>query len=209
MKLKRLWWTFRLLTMRGGVKRAQYARKAGIYAGIGDNVSLQPRVVPLYSELIKFHNNVAVARNVDFVTHDIIHGVLNNISDRVAVAGVDGHPSGRSTQPGVITFNFKEHIGCIEVMDNVFIGSNSVILYDTKIGPNVIIASGSVVTKDCEPNSVYAGVPAKRIGSFDDFVDKRYKEEVNGELTTTTHNQALTGEEIKTAWECFNKRRSR
>lgn len=47
-------------------------------------------------------------------------------------------------------------------MDNVFIGSNTVIMYDTRIGPNVIIASGSVVVKDCEPNSVYAGVPAKK-----------------------------------------------
>ena len=208
MKLKRLWWTLRILTIRGGVKRAQYARKAGIYAGIGDNVSIQTRVVPLYSELIKFHNNVSVARNVDFVTHDIIHRVLNNTSaGERTVSGVDGKPGDQSTQLSMSTFHFKEHIGCIEVMDNVFIGSNSVILYDTNIGPNVIIASGSVVTKDCEPNSVYAGVPAKRIGSFDDFVSKRYKEEVDGEADHATHNQVLTCEEVKSAWESFSKRR--
>jgi sugar O-acyltransferase (sialic acid O-acetyltransferase NeuD family) len=31
------------------------------------------------------------------------------------------------------------------------------------IGPDTVIGSGSVVVKDCDPNAVYAGVPAKRI----------------------------------------------
>ena len=70
-------------------------------------------------------------RNVDFCTHDIIHRVLNRLPEN--------------------DYKLKEHIGCIEIMDNVFIGANSVILYGTKIGPNVIVASGSVVTKDCMP----------------------------------------------------------
>lgn len=47
-------------------------------------------------------------------------------------------------------------------MENCFIGSNTVILYGVKIGPNVIVASGSLINKDCEPNSVYAGVPARK-----------------------------------------------
>ena len=42
-----------------------------------------------------------------------------------------------------------------------------------KIGNNVIIGAGSVVTKDIPDNSVCAGVPCKRIGSFDDFIRKR------------------------------------
>lgn len=88
-------------------------------------------------------------------------------------------------------------------MDNVFIGSNSVILYNTRIGPNVIIGSGSVVTTDCEPNSVYAGVPAKKIGAFDDFVKKRVEQEANRIIATTNHNQKLTDEEIQDAWDIF------
>lgn len=63
------------MTIRGGVRRANYARKKKIYAQIGENVLIQPRVVPIYSELIK------VAKNVDFCTHDFIHGVLNRMSD--------------------------------------------------------------------------------------------------------------------------------
>ena len=80
----------------GGVKRAEYARKNKIYARIGENVSIQSRIVPVYSELIKFHNNIAVARKVDFCTHDIIHKVLN-----------------RLPEDGLDNYKFKEHIGCI------------------------------------------------------------------------------------------------
>lgn len=184
MKAKRLWWTIRLMLTPGGMQRAKYAKKKMIYASMGENVFIQSRVIPLYSELIKFHNNIAVARNVDFCTHDIIHSVLNRTTD---------------------DFNYRERIGCIEIMDNVFIGSNSLVLYGTKIGPNVIIAAGSVVTKDCEPDSVYAGCPARKVGSFSDFVKKRRAGEVNGTISTTLHNQKLTEEEIKNAWNVFEK----
>ena len=58
-------------------------------------------------------------------------------------------------------------------MDNVFIGCNSTILNNVRIGPNAIIAAGSVVTKDVPPNSVVAGVPARVIATFDDYINKR------------------------------------
>ena len=186
MKAKRLWHSIRLSLTKGGGKRVKYAKKKEIYNGIGKNVTIQGRILPIYSELIKFHNNIVVARNVDFVTHDVMHSVFNRIIDG------DG--------------KYGEMIGCIEIMDNVFIGSNSVILYNTRIGPNVIIASGSVVTKDCEPNSVYAGIPAKRIGSFEDLMKKRKSDQYSGRIAVTYHNQQLTKEEIDNAWAIFRKR---
>ena len=172
----------------GGYKRGLFAKKHHIYAHVGENVTIQSRMIPVYSELISFGNNVHIARNVDFVTHDIIHGMLNRLPEEEKR-----------------NFKFKEHIGCIEILDNVMVGSNSVIMYGTRIGPNVIIASGSVVTKDCEPNSVYAGCPAKKIGTLDDFIAKRIAKESSGELTTTTHNQSLTPEEVENAWNVFHR----
>lgn len=41
-----------------------------------------------------------------------------------------------------------------------------------KIGPNAIIAVGSVVTKDVPPNTIAGGVPAKVIGDFNEYVKK-------------------------------------
>ena len=40
---------------------------------------------------------------------------------------------------------------------------NTIIERNVKIGDNVVIGAGSVVTKDCESNGVYAGVPAKKL----------------------------------------------
>lgn len=57
-------------------------------------------------------------------------------------------------------------------MNNVFIGSGTRILYNTRIGNNVIIGANSLVNKDIPDNSVYAGVPARRICSFDEYVEK-------------------------------------
>ena len=73
------------------------------------------------------------------------------------------------------TDEFVERVGCIEIMDNVFVGSGTRILYNTRIGSNVIIGSDSLVNKDIPDNSVYAGVPARYICSFDEYVEKARK----------------------------------
>ena len=47
--------------------------------------------------------------------------------------------------------------------DKVDIGANACILGPIKIGSNSVIGAGSVVITDVESNSIYAGVPAKKI----------------------------------------------
>ena len=74
-----------------------------------------------------------------------------------------------------------EKIGCIDIKDNVFIGSNTTVLYDVRIGSNVVIGAGSLVNKDIPDNSVAAGVPVKVMGrSVDTELDQicweRFKE---------------------------------
>lgn len=44
-----------------------------------------------------------------------------------------------------------------------WIGANVTIIGGVKIGKGSIIAAGSVVTRDVEPNAIYGGVPAKLI----------------------------------------------
>lgn len=51
----------------------------------------------------------------------------------------------------------------IKVGKGCWVGANSTVLPGITIGEGCIIAAGSVVTKDCEPNGMYAGVPAKRV----------------------------------------------
>ncbi len=146
----------RIALMINSDKRNRYLKKHHVFKEMGENVFFQPRFIPSDPNLIKFHNNVIVTSNVTFVNHDIFHLGLNNL------------------QQG--TFSYEQR--CIEVMDNVFIGCNSTILGGVRIGPNALIAAGSVVTKDVLPNTVVAGNPAKEIGRFDEFVAKRKKENV-------------------------------
>jgi acetyltransferase-like isoleucine patch superfamily enzyme len=48
----------------------------------------------------------------------------------------------------------------IIIEDNVWIGMNCLVMKGVTIGRNSIIAAGSLVVKDVEPNSLYGGHPA-------------------------------------------------
>ena len=51
----------------------------------------------------------------------------------------------------------------INIGDNVWIGSHSVILPGVKIGEGAVIAAGSVINTDIPANHIFGGVPAKLI----------------------------------------------
>ncbi|MDQ3110056.1 MAG: gamma carbonic anhydrase family protein [Bacteroidota bacterium] len=57
--------------------------------------------------------------------------------------------------------------GCI-IHDNVLIGMGAIVMDNAVIGSNTIIGAGALVTEgmQVEPNSVYAGIPAKKIKSI-------------------------------------------
>lgn len=55
----------------------------------------------------------------------------------------------------------------VRIGDRVWMGARVMVLPGVTIGDDVIIAAGSVVTADCRPAGVYAGVPARRIRDVD------------------------------------------
>ena len=55
----------------------------------------------------------------------------------------------------------------IDIGDNVWIATGSIILPGIKIGEGAVVAAGSVVTKDVEPWTVVGGNPAKFIKKRD------------------------------------------
>lgn len=151
MDIKRALKSFRLLILFSSKKRGDYVRKHHIYGGCGKDVRLPVGLIPLRAENIFLHNNIEVASGARFVPRDAIHSVFNHMGEE----------------------KYKEHVGRIEVFDNVFIGANAIILGPCNIGPNVIVAAGAVVSKDVPPGSIVGGVPAKVIGNYDELREKR------------------------------------
>ncbi len=164
------------------IKRAEYLRKHDIFFSMGEHCMTMFRKIPLYPKLISFGNNVWIASQVSFVTHDVIHRMLNNC--------IEGG-------------GFRENIGCIEINDNVFIGANTVILPNVSIGSNTIIGAGSLVNKDIPGGGIYAGVPAKYICSLDEFMKKKWE---YPQITIDKHGTGgLSEQTVAAAWERFHE----
>lgn len=127
------------------------------YAQIGNHVTMGP-----FAHLRK-----------GAVLKDHVHlGNFGEVKDSVLGEGTKmGHFSyiGNATigkdvniGAGTITCNFdgktKHHT---EIMDHVFIGSDTMLVAPLKIGKNATTAAGSVVTRDVAEDSLVIGVPAK------------------------------------------------
>lgn len=75
--------------------------------------------------------------------------------------------------------------GCI-IYDNVLIGMGAIIMDNATIGSNSIVGAGAIVTEGMtvEPNSVYAGIPAKKIKTISPELSK-------GEIERIANNYVL------------------
>lgn len=159
MDFKRRFHSIICMFLPSSTARGNYIRKHKLFGQVGDAVRLPFGHIPLRAENIFLHNNIEIAAGAKLVPHDAIHSVFRHVDDG----------------------NYPEHIGKIEIFDNVFIGAEAVILGPCKIGPNAIIAAGAVVNKDVPTGSIVGGVPAKVIGSFDELKEKRMKSRGNFE----------------------------
>ena len=136
-------------------KFIEYLRKKG--ASIGENVrffSPSNTLVDISAPwLVSIGNNVNITHGVIIITHDYSWSVIKQLPQC----------AGRIT-------GAQE---AVTIGNNVFIGMNAIITRGVNVGDNVIIGAGSVVTKDCESNSVYAGNPAKKIMTIEEYAEKR------------------------------------
>ena len=128
-----------------------HLRNIGV--SIGENVHIFcPAVTNIDTNnphLLTIGNNVKITGPTTILTHDYSTSVLN-VMDR----NIYGKQ--------------KETI----IGNNVFIGWGATILGGAIIGDNTIIGASAVVSGRLEPNSVYAGNPAKRILSIEDYREK-------------------------------------
>jgi acetyltransferase-like isoleucine patch superfamily enzyme len=133
----------------------EYLRKMGVK--IGEECQILNQAGNFGSEpwLIEVGNQVTITAGVRLITHDAASRLF------------------RETLPD--SSPYGNRFGRIHILDNCFVGSDSVILPDVKIGPNSIVGAGSVVVKDVPSNTVVAGVPARKIATLDEYIEKYKK----------------------------------
>lgn len=139
----------------GGRLRARALSLSGVR--VGDSVEIRERVEILGPDL--------VLGDRAFVN---VRTVLNNsaritIGEDVAIA------------PGVLLTTTAHDIGepgrrqgrlrvkPITIGAGTWIGASATVLPGVEIGKGCVIAAGALVTRDCEPHGLYAGVPARRV----------------------------------------------
>jgi acetyltransferase-like isoleucine patch superfamily enzyme len=87
------------------------------------------------------------------------------IAPEVTIFDSDGHSSSIDQMK---RHTLNSQIKPIHIGNNVWVCARSIVLKGVTIGDNSIIGAGSIVTKDVEPNSLYAGNPAKFIRKLTD-----------------------------------------
>jgi len=120
----------------GEEKRNSYLRKMGVK--VGKNCKIHTVEFSTEPYLVEIGDNARITSGTIFITHD---GAVNCFKNEI--------------QGGIF--------GQIKIGNNVFIGSNSIILYNTTIGSNCIVGAGSVVRGQFPDDSVIVGNPAKVI----------------------------------------------
>ena len=99
--------------------------------------------------LITIGKHVAMARGVSFITHDGGTHVFRHLE----------------RYKNVIKY------GRITILDNCVIGQRVIILPGVTIGPNSVVAAGSVVSRNVPPDVLAAGNPAKPVMTIHQYAE--------------------------------------
>ena len=120
---------------------------------------------------------LTIGENVDIIDTyiDGCHGPLISIGDNVTITGARILAHDASTKK----FIGYTKIGLVKIGSNVFIGNGAIVLPGTTIGDNVVIGAGTIVASDVPSNSVMIGNPARRLCTFDEYID-RNRERLRG-----------------------------
>jgi acetyltransferase-like isoleucine patch superfamily enzyme len=94
------------------------------------------------------------------VAKEVVIGNNCMIAPYCLIMDSDDHPIDPAKRISGMSVS-REDVKPVRIGDNVWIGSNCVILKGVNVKDNSIIAAHSVVTKDVAKNCVYAGNPAR------------------------------------------------
>lgn len=141
-------WAYKRFGNPDGKEWAAFLKRWGGFYSMGSNCSIQTDVVFTDPALVRLGNNVRMSGCTVF-GHD---GSVNMINRAYGLK--------------------LDRVGKIDIGSNVFVGYQAVLMPGVTIGDKVIIGAGAVVTQDVSANSVVVGVPARRVCSLDELVER-------------------------------------
>lgn len=145
---------------------------------IGEGFHAGLRVRIWGREKVVIGRNFYIGRD-SFIEADVMIGDNVMFGNRVAIIGrydhhyqLPGVPMRLAPQIRDPHYKWKG-LGMVTTIENdVWIGYGATVMGGITIGEGSIIGAGSLVTKDVEPYSIYAGVPARKVRDrFDNPID--------------------------------------
>lgn len=124
---------------------------------LGESTNIYPNVVIYSPKDVKIGNDVHIAEFVH-----IWGGGLVEIGDHTIIAA---HSIISSVTHDINAYIYGETLikKTVRIGNRVWIGSGAIILPGVTIGSGAIIGAGAVVTKNVNPNTIVAGIPARTI----------------------------------------------
>lgn len=144
-------------------KRMDLFIKKGLKIGRNVHIDGTVKIDENFCHLISIGDNCRITRGVTILAHD---GAPRTYTGGYGIAGK------------------------VDIKNNCIIGINSVILPGVTIGPDALVAAGSMVNKDVPPDSCVAGVPARYYGKFSDYISN-LKEKIDNSDYIFTQLQAI------------------
>jgi maltose O-acetyltransferase len=115
-----------------------------------------------FSSQIHIGEGAWVGQGVYFDTRAPIHiGPRTGISPGVRLVTADHAAGGPDRRAGAYAPR------PIRVEEGAWVGTGALVLSGVTIGAGAVVAAGAVVHRDCAPNTLYGGVPAKPLRTLD------------------------------------------
>lgn len=138
--------------IRGTINLKQL-KKDGLIIGENFNAMYGTIIDPGHCWLIEIGDNVTFAPRVHILAHDA---------------------------------SMKKSLGYtkiarVQIGNNVFLGSGTIVLPGVRIDDNTIVGAGSVVPRSLIGGGIYVGNPAKKICEYDEWIEKE-QQSINSKI---------------------------
>tara|TARA_R110000868_G_scaffold90110_1_gene250379 strand:+ start:15366 stop:15905 length:540 start_codon:yes stop_codon:yes gene_type:complete len=144
--MKKIFEKIKFIYRSYSMSNLEYAKYLGV--NVGENCRLFTKDFGSEPWLISIGNKVTITNGTRFINHDGSTWLIEDEKGR------------------------RQLFRKIVIGNNVFIGMNVILMPGVKIGDNVVVAAGSVVTKSVPANTIVGGNPAKYICEYEDYKKK-------------------------------------